>query len=315
MRSLIVALAVAGLPSVCLSADSGQPFWLDGQRWPNQRAYVESGARCATPPAAGLSSSTGPEESVAFVSTSHGTLGPVAPDVKPGGQIPNKPVVTGGVIDVHFHIIDDGSGEGLVSDATLASQIAVMNLAFATTGWSFQQLSKSVTVNANWYSHCPNSLAEIQMKQELRVGTAEDLNVYVLQVGCDYLGWATYPSSYAAYPHMDGVVLLRGSLPGGSAAPYNLGANAVHQVGHWMGLYHTFQGGCDKKSGGDLVADTPYEDRPAYECMARDSCPKQKGLDPIHNYMNYTDDSCQTEFTAGQDERMDAMFSTYRSGN
>ena len=230
---------------------------------------------------------------------------------QPGGG--GTPAVTSGVIDVYVHRIHktDGSG-GAVSSTMVANQINVLNAAYKTTGWQFNLVATTDTNNDAWYTVGYGSTAESQMKAALRQGTADDLNLYTANIGGGLLGWATFPSDYASSPKQDGVVLLDQSLPGGSAAPYNLGDTATHEVGHWMGLYHTFQGGCSKS--GDYVDDTPAEKSAAYGCpTGRDTCPAA-GLDPILNFMDYTDDKCMDRFSTGQDSRMDAQFSVYRFG-
>ena len=220
--------------------------------------------------------------------------------------------VTGGVIPVYWHVINNGSAlaNGNIPDSQITAQLNVLNAAYASTGWSFNLVSTDRTTNASWYT-CAGGSCETQMKNALRQGTADDLNIYSNNMGGGLLGWATFPSSYTSQPKLDGVVILYSSVPGGTAAPYNLGDTATHEVGHWMGLYHTFQGGCN--GSGDSVGDTPAEKSPAFGCpTGRNSCPNKPGNDPITNFMDYTDDSCMNTFSAGQDARMDSLFTTYR---
>lgn len=218
------------------------------------------------------------------------------------------------VIPVYWHRIhaSDGSG-GVVTATQVSQQITVLNNAYAAGGFSFSLTSTDDTNNSTWYT-CAGGTCETQMKNALRQGGSNALNIYSNNMGQGLLGWATFPSQYASSPKLDGVVILYSSVPGGSAVPYNLGDTATHEVGHWMGLYHTFQGGCVKQSNrGDLVADTPAEKSPAFGCpVGRDTCSNIAGLDPITNFMDYTDDGCMNTFSTGQRTRMDQQWTAYR---
>lgn len=233
-----------------------------------------------------------------------------------GGGTSYDPRGVGSVtIDVYMHVITDSSGNGTLSTGDINAQITVLNNAYSDTPFRFNLVTTNVVANNNWYTAGYGSAAESQMKAALRQGDASDLNIYAANIGDGLLGWATFPSSYASDPVNDGVVVLSDSFPGGSAAPYNEGATGTHEVGHWLGLYHTFQGGC--KGDGDFVADTPAEKSPAYGCqIGRDSCSKGKGsegLDPVTNYMDYSDDACMYELTEGQSLRADELSFTFRS--
>ncbi|KAF9008780.1 metalloprotease [Cyathus striatus] len=220
-------------------------------------------------------------------------------------------------INVYFHVISKDStlAGGNIPDSQIADQITVMNTAYANAGITWVLAGTTRTVNANWFNTVgPDSTLQTTMKNSLRVGDAKSLNVYTVGFvsgsGAGLLGYSTFPSSYSSAPKDDGVVILYSSLPGGTATPYDLGQTLTHEAGHWVGLYHTFQGGCS--GSGDQVSDTPPEASAAYDCpTSRDTC-SGGGVDPIHNFMDYTDDACMTEFTAGQVTRLKSQIATYR---
>jgi len=219
-------------------------------------------------------------------------------------------------IPVYWHRIHDANGSGgVVTNSQVSQQMAVLNAAYAGSGFSFQTPVVDDTSNATWYT-CSGGTCETQMKTALRQGGSNALNIYSNNMGGGLLGWATFPSSYASQPKMDGVVILFSSVPGGTAAPYDLGDTATHEVGHWMGLYHTFQGGCARSAtGGDGVSDTPAEKSAAFGCpVGRNTCTGTSfpGNDPITNFMDYTDDACMNTFSAGQNARMNSMWVAYR---
>ncbi len=272
------------------------PFVWQGVEFKNQRAFIDRGLRCG-------------------VNLRDDVVESMERDFAAKMEKVN---VTGGTIDVYFHVINKGSGlsNGDVPDSMITTQISVLNWAYASSGWSFQLAGVDRTTKAEWFTVSPGTTAETDMKRALRRGRADDLNIYTTDIGQGLLGWSTFPSSYASNPTDDGVVLLYSSLPGGGATPYDEGDTAVHEVGHWMGLFHTFQGGCQRQSSrGDGVADTPAERSAAFGCPAgRDSCTALAGVDPIQNYMDFADDSCMNRFTPGQDTRMDQQFTTYRYG-
>ncbi len=223
-------------------------------------------------------------------------------------------------IDVYVHVIKGRDDKGAVRNRALRKQVEVLNDSYAgrtgphahSTPFRFRLRGIDRTTNPAWYRHFPGSKAEKNMKRALRVGDARTLNLYTAKPRPqDLLGYATWPQDYANKPRLDGVVVLTESLPGGSEAPYNKGDTGTHEVGHWLGLYHTFQGGCGVKN--DYVTDTAKEQSPAFGCPeGRDTCPAPR-RDPIHNFMDYTVDNCMYLFTKGQANRMRLTFQAFRN--
>jgi hypothetical protein len=214
-----------------------------------------------------------------------------------------------GLVRVAWHVIHDGTN-GNIPQSQIDAQIAYLNASYAGTGISFALASVDRTESRAWYRLVPGTGKERRAMEALAIDPAHRLNVYSCRPGQNLLGWSTFPWYYPEDSDLHGVVIHYGSVPGGFLAPFNLGGTLAHEAGHYLGLYHTFQGGC--VAPGDECDDTPFEASPAAGCPeGRDTC-TQPGVDPIHNYMDYTYDACYTEFTPQQSARMQALTGAYR---
>jgi len=223
------------------------------------------------------------------------------------------------VVPTYFHVILDENGNGN-SQADVDASISVINASF--DHFEFDLIETTFTTNSNWHpiDHVNDEDTHYyEMKNTLRRGWGEcnALNIYSTILSHGYAGLAYRPESvcptYLWYNEWrDGTMIDYRTVPTIDWGGYNGGHTLTHEVGHWLGLLHTFDGdyvGCSNVN--DFVDDTPSHLR-NYSCDQKDTCPTIPGNDPIENYMNYSPDSCQSEFTTGQKERMLATWDTYR---
>ena len=246
------------------------------------------------------------------------------PGVGPAEEVPAAAKGKGGTgftatVPVYFHVVHDGA-RGNISQSSIDAQMRVLNMTFGgfeggyNTGFKFALAAVTRTNNPLWFNHGYGDRYEREMKAALHKGGRNVLNIYSTKAA-GYLGFAYFPNLSDSRLYLDGIVIHWESIPGTSKTfqgQYDLGKTATHEVGHWINLYHVFQGGCN--NWGDYVADTPPQLVATRGCPeGQDSC-REPGLDSIHNYMDYSYDGCYNQFTGGQTARMQDAWLHWRVG-
>lgn len=301
-------------------------------------AAAPGGASAAPSPGAAACADTGAGSAGSAARVQPGATG-AEPELYPKneanayGVLPDLPTLPAGsvTVPVVFHMVSDHENsptEKARWETLIAAQMKVLNDSYsgataadaADTPFRFALSKVTWSVNPSWYTVVPGkSGVEKEMKSALYEGDARTLNVYAGNIGGGLLGWAYFPKGYNhGRDYIDGVVMLDESMPGGRDPDdptkpwkYGEGDTLTHEVGHWLMLEHTFAHGC--AASGDWVADTAPEAVPQFNCPeGADTCPAP-GLDPVHNFMDYTQDSCMDMFTPGQADRMSDAWQQFRA--
>ncbi|WMI66450.1 zinc metalloprotease [Aestuariibaculum sp. YM273] len=220
-------------------------------------------------------------------------------------------------IPVYVHVVLPNASD--ITDKQVTDQISVLNDDFSSTNTNLLPSGATDFINDATITDIEFNLITTYRHDDSRSswGTNDavkaayppitpetHLNIWVCNIGGGILGYAQFPGGNLA---TDGVVLLHESLPGGTAAPYNEGRTATHEVGHWLNLRHIWGDGRCRQD--DFVEDTPSSDGANYGCPSYPSI-SCKDADMTMNYMDYTDDACMYMFTDGQRNRMRAVFTS-----
>jgi hypothetical protein len=203
-----------------------KPFVMDGIEFPSQEAFVKSGARCGTKDLTEKEREKEENDIAKYLAKN------------PRGRSSLETIK----IDVVFNVIHKSNGtEGMLSQGDIDSQINVLNSAFASSGFAFNLREVGFYENDDWFTGCAGNQ---DFKDSIRGNSTDGKDVLYIYtcLPSGLLGYAYLPSSIGnGVPlERDGIVLRYSTLPGGSLAPYNEGDTATHEVGHWLGLHHTF---------------------------------------------------------------------------
>ena len=236
-------------------------------------------------------------------------------------------------IPVVVHVIMNSTGsQGNISDALVQSQIDILNEDFLALPGTNGAPGTDVQIQFKLATEDPMGNPTTGITRTMNTTWFNDSGTYYNTLAWDpdnylniYTNQASGALGYVPFlPHQGSVgansdrVVCLWSAFGRNAPigpPYNQGRTVTHEVGHYLGLYHTFNSGCGTSfcyNSGDRICDTNPEASARFGCPgAAQSC-SPLTPDPIHNYMDYTDDLCMWEFTPEQSRRMRCTMEHWR---
>lgn len=237
------------------------------------------------------------------------------------------------IIPVVVHIIHDGGTEN-ISEAQVQSQIQILNEDYGKLpgtngdGNGVDTKVRFCLAKKDPNGNCTNGIVRIKssltnhqtyqralLKELSFWDNTRYLNIYVVKnINGNVAGYSSFPGGPSSE---DGVVVRHNYFGNTGTASSSLGRTISHELGHWFGLYHTFNNGCGINvcTDGDYVCDTPPQASPSYNCNTLNTCSNDNPdlNDLKENYMNYTPDACKDMFTAGQKQRIQATLDTIRT--
>lgn len=233
-------------------------------------------------------------------------------------------------INVVFHILQSTSGQGNVTNQQVMNQIDILNEDYRALAGTPGAPGVDTKIRFKLATLTPTGAPTTGITRTVNNSYYNDMGGYWNALAWDpnrYLNVYTNTASGALgyvpfFPQQGGVgtaedrVVVLWSCVGRNAPigpPYNQGRSLTHEVGHYLGLFHTFEGGCGGPScnlSGDLICDTNAESGPRFGCaVGASSC---GSLDPVRNYLDYSDDTCMNHFTQEQARRMRCTLQFYR---
>lgn len=214
-----------------------------------------------------------------------------------------------------------GDGNGV--DVTLEFSLAVRDPnGNCTNGIVRYDLTGNPTYVSDGVMRNTAGISDTDLKAYSYWNSTQYYNIWLVsQIDGNNGGAGTQGYAYFASAHgstFDGTLML--------ASKFKLRDNTTttHEIGHAFNLYHTFEGdnsgnNCPVNNNcsldGDRVCDTPPHIRSSSDCVTgNNSCDGGSSNDLyIHNYMDYSSDACQSEFTSGQSVRVIAAMTGPRS--